>query len=48
MNTWIKLKTYILKNLWILTFQKSTQMVIFINNDILNKNFHFHFATKIL
>jgi hypothetical protein len=29
--------------LWILTFQKSVQMDIFINNDILSKNFCFHF-----
>jgi hypothetical protein len=36
-------KIHIEKYLWILTFQKNTQMAIFINNYILNKNFSLHF-----
>jgi hypothetical protein len=31
------------KYLWILTFQKSTQMATFINNDIFNKKISLHF-----
>jgi len=36
-------KIHIEKYFWILTFQKSIQMPTFINNDILYKNFSFHF-----
>jgi hypothetical protein len=37
---------HIEKYLWILTFQKSTQMATFINNDNFNKNFNLQFDHK--
>jgi hypothetical protein len=39
---------HIEKYLWILTFQKTTQMATFYNNNILNKKFIFHFIIQLM